>query len=65
MPIMNGDLATQHIREWQEVNRIPRQNVRIVLLTANARASIEGRDIGCDSCVSKPVPIDILRTIIN
>jgi signal transduction histidine kinase/CheY-like chemotaxis protein len=64
MPVMDGYTATRMIRNWEEVNRVPR--VPIVALTAHAfnGASADSIEAGCDWHLTKPVERrDLIETI--
>ena len=61
MPVMDGYLATQSIRQWEAANELAR--IPIIALTADAfeEAHQHCLSAGMDDYLTKPVSIDALR----
>ncbi|MBF0444219.1 MAG: response regulator [Magnetococcales bacterium] len=55
MPVMDGFVATQNIRDWEKENGL--QPTPIIALTAHAMKDIDNqaREVGCNTCLSKPI----------
>lgn len=64
MPDVDGYTATEHIRTWERLN--DRAPLPIIALTASAFDEDLQRSIhaGMNDFLTKPVPLDILRTVL-
>ena len=61
MPILNGILATEIIRNLGEVNEIP-----IIALTAyNDLYQKKAIEAGCNEVIEKPLSLDKLQPLLN
>ena len=65
MPVMDGYTATQHIRDRETRQRLPR--TPIVALTANAyeEDAVHALEVGMDAHLAKPYTRDQLRNVIS
>jgi CheY-like chemotaxis protein len=65
MPVMDGYTATQHIRDRETRQRLPR--TPIVALTANAyeEDAAHAMEVGMDAHLAKPYTRDQLRDVIS
>ena len=66
MPVLDGYDATRKIREWER--ETGRSAVPIIALTAQARKEDLNKtlEVGCSSCLTKPVKKDtLLQTIAS
>jgi CheY-like chemotaxis protein len=65
MPVMNGDDATEQIREWERRNNLPR--LPIIALTADAYE--EDRQhclaVGMDDFLTKPIMLDAMQSALR
>ncbi len=64
MPVMNGDQATQRIREF-EAKSGSKHNI-IVAVTADAMSGAADKYIACgmDAYVAKPIELAVLRDLL-
>lgn len=64
MPVMDGIMATQHIRAWEQESGLP--HLPIVALTANAFEEDSKRcmEAGMDDFLAKPINVEALKAVI-
>ncbi len=64
MPVMDGFMATEEIREWEQDNK--KQPVRIIALTANALKEDREKcfDVGMNDFLTKPFKITDIENIL-
>jgi len=65
MPVMDGYLATERIRQWESAQQLPR--VPIIALTADAFEEVRLRclAIGMDDFLTKPIAINDLKLALT
>jgi two-component system, sensor histidine kinase len=65
MPVMDGIIATRHIRAWE--HEAHQSSLPIIALTANAfeEDNQRCRDAGMDDFLTKPINLDALTVVID
>jgi CheY-like chemotaxis protein len=65
MPVLDGYSATQQIRNWEQLNNLPR--IPIIALTAYALAEERAKSVaaGCDNHMTKPIKKADLLKMLN
>jgi CheY-like chemotaxis protein len=64
MPIMDGDDATERLREWERANKLPR--LPVIALTADAYKEDRQHclDVGMNDFLTKPIVLDALQSAL-
>jgi signal transduction histidine kinase/ActR/RegA family two-component response regulator len=65
MPVMDGYMATQHIRQWETHNNSPR--LPIIALTADAYEEDHQHSlsVGMDDFLTKPIALEALKSSLS
>ena len=65
MPIMNGVVATQRIRQFEARSALPRAPIIALTGLASAAARNEAQEAGMDDYLTKPLNFGLLKGVVD
>ena len=65
MPVMNGVVATQRIRQFEARSKLPRAPIIALTGLASAAARNEAQEAGMDDYLTKPLNFGLLKGIVD